>query len=96
MFTNAELSLAYENYKGPVVVAEMAKALGERLMRDPGLSVEDRIRVSIRTTLGRHADGAEVARLKQYLETQQHRPESVRWENLASILLNLHEFITRD
>ena len=78
------------------VFAEMAKALGERLMRDAGLSVEDRIRVSIRTTLGRHADGAEVARLKQYLETQQHRPESVRWENLASILLNLHEFITRD
>ncbi|MFO1046060.1 MAG: DUF1549 and DUF1553 domain-containing protein [Planctomycetaceae bacterium] len=78
------------------VFAEMAKALGERLMRDAGLSVEDRIRVSIRTTLGRNADGAEVARLKQYLETQQHRPEPERWENLASILLNLHEFITRD
>jgi len=78
------------------VFAEMARAFGERLTREAMPSVEDRIRYSIRTTLGRHAEDAEVARLKQFLEAQNHRPESERWGNLASILLNLHEFITRD
>lgn len=78
------------------VFAEMAMAFGERLMREAGPTVEDRIRYSIRTSLGRHAEDAEVTRLKQFLEAQTDRHEPERWGNLASILLNLHEFITRD
>lgn len=40
MFTNAELALAYESYKGPVVVAKMAKARpGEKTFRNNKYSV---------------------------------------------------------
>ncbi len=78
------------------VFAEMATAFGERVTREAGPSVEDRIRYSIRASLGRHAEAEEVARLKQFLAAQIDRPEPQRWGNLASILLNLHEFITRD
>ena len=78
------------------VFAEMADMLGNRIMNDAGPTDEARIQYAIRLCLARSADESEVMRLKQYLADEGAQSESRRWSNLAGVLLNLHEFITRD
>jgi hypothetical protein len=54
----------------------------------------------MQVALGRDAQPAEVERLLNYVELQREhddQPAEVEiWTNLASVVLNLHEFITRD
>jgi hypothetical protein len=79
---------------------EMAAALGRRIVAEAGDSDEERIRFAMQVALARDAQPAEVERLRSYVELQRgHRdqPEEAEiWTNLASVVLNLHEFITRD
>ena len=53
MFTKAELSLAYENYKGPVVVAKLAKPRpSEKTFRNNKYSVFNRGRMASQYGIG--------------------------------------------
>ncbi|MBS0207170.1 MAG: DUF1553 domain-containing protein [Planctomycetes bacterium] len=78
------------------VFAELAEGLAGRIVREAGPADEDRIPFAIRLCLGRTAEPAEVERLQQFLADCRRRDTSRCWTNLASVLLNLHEFITRD
>ncbi len=79
---------------------EMAAALGKRIVREGGSSDEDRVRFAMRLGLARSPSDAEVRRLSDYLLSERAAAkgmgEQVAWTNVASVLLNLHEFITRD
>lgn len=76
--------------------AEMAAALGDRIQRESGPSDQDRIQYAIRICLSRPAEQNEVDRLMEYLASMSGKSDSVRWSSLGGVLLNLHEFITRD
>ncbi len=80
------------------VFGEMATALSERVRREGGVSDQDRLRFAWKICFGRSGTEAELARLQQYFNFQRdtNKDESAAWTNLASVLLNLHEFITRD
>jgi hypothetical protein len=78
---------------------EMAAALGERIVREGGSSDADRLRYGLRLCLGRSGSDAEVRRLGEYLRferTAAGGSDKNVWTSVASVLLNLHEFITRD
>ncbi len=81
---------------------EMAAALGERMVHEGGSSDEDRLRYGVRLCLARSASDAEMGRLSEYLQSERavlkgrSNSEQVAWTSVASLLLNLHEFITRD
>ena len=83
------------------VFVEMSEALATRIIREGGASDTGRIRFAWRLCLSRPPSQAELDRLIQYVEqqradkSQQPNEQSV-WTKLASVLLNLHEFITRD
>jgi hypothetical protein len=82
----------------------MAAALGRRIQQEGGSSDTHRIRFAWQVCLARSPSDAEVARLAEYLNQERQRTstnmplldESPVWKNFASVLLNLHEFITRD
>ena len=80
------------------VFGEMAAAFSERVRRDGGVSDQDRLRFAWKVCFGRSGSEAELTRLQQYFDVQRdtNKDESAAWTNLASVLLNLHEFITRD
>ena len=80
------------------VFGEMAAALAERVRREGGVSDDDRLRFAWKVCFGRSGSEAELTRLQQYFDVQRdaNKDESATWTNLASVLLNLHEFITRD
>ena len=80
------------------VFGEMAAAFSERVRREGGVSDADRLRFAWKACFGRSASEAELTRLRQYFDAQRdtNQDESAAWTNLASVLLNLHEFITRD
>jgi uncharacterized protein DUF1553/uncharacterized protein DUF1549 len=78
------------------VFGEMSAAFADRIQHEAGESDEDRIRHAVRQCLSRSPTEAEMVRLKQYLDDHDPQTETVRWRNLAGVLLNLHEFITRD
>ncbi|MCX7422636.1 MAG: DUF1553 domain-containing protein [Planctomycetia bacterium] len=80
------------------VFAEMAAALAERVRREGGASDRDRLRFAWKVCFGRSGSEAELTRLQQYFDIQRdtNKDESAAWANLVSVLLNLHEFITRD
>ena len=62
MFTDAELSLAYENYKGAVVVAEMAKARpSEKTFRNNKYSVYNQGRLA--SQIGRYGAYSSVEKI---------------------------------
>lgn len=80
------------------VFGEMAAAFAERVRREGGASDDNRLRFAWKVCFGRSGSEAEIARLQKHLKDQQNpkQNESAVWTNLASLLLNLHEFITRD
>ena len=80
------------------VFGEMAAAFAERVRREGGMSDQDRLRFAWKVCFGRSGSEAELTRLQQYFDAQRdtNKDESAAWINLASVLLNLHEFITRD
>ena len=89
------------------VFCEMAGALAQRILREGGGSDADRIRFAVRLSLSRPATKAEEGRLQKHLEhlrseftdrrgEKQPLTESEIWTDVASVLLNLHEFVTRD
>ncbi|MBC7820659.1 MAG: DUF1553 domain-containing protein, partial [Planctomycetaceae bacterium] len=80
------------------VFGEMAAAFAERVRREGGASDQDRLRFAWKVCFGRSGSEAELTRLQQYFDVQRdtNQDESAAWTNLASVLLNLHEFITRD
>ena len=80
------------------VFGEMATAFAERVRREGGVSDQDRLRFAWKVCFGRSGSEAELIRLQQYFDAQRNtnKDESAAWTNLASVLLNLHEFITRD
>ncbi len=80
------------------VFGEMAAAFAERVRREGGMSDDDRLRFAWKLCFGRPGTDAELARLQRYFDGQRDtkNDESAVWTNLASVLLNLHEFITRD
>ena len=80
------------------VFGEMAAAFAERVRREGGVSDQDRLRFAWKVCFGRSGSEAELTRLQQYFNAQRdtNQDESAAWTNLTSVLLNLHEFITRD
>ena len=80
------------------VFGEMAASLSARVLQDGGATDQDRLRFAWKLCFGRTGSEAELARLRRYFDLQReaNQAESAAWTNLASVLLNLHEFITRD
>jgi mono/diheme cytochrome c family protein len=92
------------------VFLEAAQALAARVTRaEEGF--EERLRLAVELTLGRVPGAREAARLKKYFEEQKvlfdREPESLKalktddvefaaWTGLASVLMNLDEFVTRE
>ena len=89
------------------VFSEAAAALGKRIVADGGLTREERIRRAFRLCLARDPTSAEVRRLLEYQETQRlifaaeagsatsSDADSSAWAAVASVLLNLAEFLFR-
>lgn len=83
---------------------ELSQSLAELLLRHGGTRDRDRIQFAFRQCLGRDAAPDEMDRLLNYLEqrrtTSDHENTNtatpVEWIDLSSVILNLHEFITRD
>ncbi len=71
------------------VFLEAAAALAERIRHED--SFEKALTKGYLLALAREPSGAETARLKQYFESQ-----GKDWTGLASVLLNLDEFIVRE
>lgn len=86
------------------VFFEMAEAWGKRIQAEGGTTDAERINFAVRACLSRPATDREVNRLLKYLEhertltddLQRMASEAWCWTKLASVLLNLHEFVTRD
>ncbi|MBL8852065.1 MAG: DUF1553 domain-containing protein [Planctomycetaceae bacterium] len=80
------------------VFVEMAESLGKRIAAEPGGNDSERIGFAMELCLSRPAMSAEVARLQAYVDEQRSAAvdEAQLWGDVAAIVLNLHEFITRD
>lgn len=96
------------------VFEEAAVHLGERIQREGGPTVDQRLRYAFRLCLSREPSAAELQRLAAYhdrqrqifveeAESSQFAGQSIRspagegavWAAVASVLLNLAEFLTR-
>ena len=89
------------------VFTEAAATLGKRLLRDGGLNPADRVRYGFRLCLSRNPTPTEARRLLEYHETQRQifasetgpaspaAADATAWTAVASVLLNLAEFLTR-
>ena len=89
------------------VFSEAAAALGMRIVADGGPTREERIRHAFRLCLSRDPTRAEVRRLLEYHKTQRRifaaeagsatasDADSSAWTAVASVLLNLAEFLFR-
>jgi hypothetical protein len=83
---------------------ELSRNFAEILLKQPGLTDRERVELAVEQGLLRQGSQDEIDRLVGFVE--QHRTaagnpindESERglWTDLASILMNLHEFIVRD
>lgn len=86
------------------VFFEMAEAWGKRIQAEGGTTDAERINFAVRACLSRPATDREVSRLVKYLEHERTLKDDKQppvsedwcWTKLASVLLNLHEFVTRD
>jgi len=80
------------------VFGEMAASLASRIQQEGGATDQGRLRFAWKLCFGRNNSEAEIARLQQYLKDQRdaNQDDLTAWTNLVSVLLNLHEFITRD
>ena len=76
---------------------EMAKAFGRRIQEEGGDSIEDRIEWAFRTALARPPRPPELQLLHSAYQSSfgDHRSEEDGYREVATILLNLHETITR-
>jgi hypothetical protein len=83
---------------------EAAQAFAARILREGGAAPEGRLKFAFAAALGRPPGAAEAARLLAFLVEQQRilaaeravSPPDAAWVMLASVLLNLDEFITRE
>jgi hypothetical protein len=81
-----------------------ATALAERMLREGGPSDEERLQFAARVCLSRTVSQAELDRLTRHLKELRAASssgghalsEGEIWTDVASLFLNLHEFITRD
>ncbi len=83
---------------------ELSRNFAEILLKPPGLTDRERVELAVEQGLLREGSQDEIDRLVGFVE--QHRTaagnpindesERVLWTDLASILMNLHEFIVRD
>ena len=105
-------SLQALNLLNDPVFLEAAQALAERTLRESvGAAFQDRIRHAYRLCLAREPAAKEVETLLSYFQTQERilardekgraalyplNPEAAAWVGVASVLLNLDEFITRE
>jgi cytochrome c553 len=105
-------SLQALNLLNDPVFLEAAQALAERTLREsPATDFTSRIRYAYGLCLTREPGPKEVETLLSYFQTQERilagddksrvalyplRPESAAWAGVASVLLNLDEFITRE
>ncbi|MDB5336677.1 MAG: hypothetical protein JWN70_2296 [Planctomycetaceae bacterium] len=86
------------------VFFEMAGALAQRILREGGTADRERLRFAVQAALARPATDRELKLLEKYLEHErllinekQEKPTEVWcWTKLSSVVLNLHEFVTRD
>ncbi|QDT92494.1 PSD1 and planctomycete cytochrome C domain-containing protein [Gimesia algae] len=87
------------------VFFEAARHLAQRVLRENQGDLEEQLRYAFQLCLSRAPQDQEVARLKLLYQQELNQSEtSVRkrsqeeaaWTVVASVLLNLHEFITRD
>lgn len=89
------------------VFFEMAGAFAQRILRERDGNDADRIRFAIQLALSRPAANSEVERLQMHIEQlrtdlkgDETKKEPLKelevWTDVASVLLNLHEFVTRD
>jgi hypothetical protein len=83
------------------VFYELSAGLAELLLKESGHSDDGRLQRAFAMCLNRPASAAEIERLRTYL-TELRSPENGRlseedvWTDVASVMFNLHEFITRD
>jgi hypothetical protein len=81
------------------VFYELSAGLAERLLKEAG-SDGARLQMAFEICLARVATDAELRRLSGYLVElrSESMPRSERdvWTDIASVVFNLHEFITRD
>lgn len=75
------------------VFFESAQALAWRVEREAPEDFTARLRYAYRLCLGREPSATEQSRLESYYQTQ---PADYAWTGIARVLLNTHEFITRE
>jgi hypothetical protein len=80
----------------PVYVG-IAEAFGKRIMKEGGTTIDARIDWAFRTTLTRAPREPEMQLLRSAFETVRSGSGSDEkaWQEIATILLNLHETINR-
>src|SRR5262249_3171414 len=80
------------------VFVEMADTFGGRIIAEGGTDDAGRIAYAMELCLARPASEDEAARMQAYLDDRRRSgtDEARLWPEVAGILLNLHEFITRD
>ncbi len=80
------------------VFLEAAQALAARILRDkPDASIEARVRYAFELSLNRSPNPRELETLLAYYRKQEFASEHLpTWVGLASVLLNLDEFIRRE
>jgi len=80
------------------VFIEIANAFGQRIATAPAADDADRINAAMQLCVARSATAEETTRLQAYLTARRTEgaDEAQVWADLAGVLLNLHEFITRD
>jgi len=79
------------------VYVEMATAFGQRIEQEGGATVEQRLEWAFRTTLARSPREAERLLLNSAFQTvlDESNSATAAYREIATILLNLHETITR-
>ena len=79
------------------VFVEMAANLAKRVTAATEGSDRERIGLAFRHCLARNPDQQEIRLLEKHLQRRRRTAtESEAWRDLCSVLMNLHEFITRD
>lgn len=89
----SDTALQALNLLNDPVFYEAAQALAFRLERESAPAFETRLDYAYRLCFGRDPSASERERLAAYFNTQ---PTDYGWTGVARILLNTHEFITRE
>ncbi len=77
---------------------EAARALGEKTVKEGGVTDAERVRFAFRRVVSRNPDANETAALMEFLNKQQKRltEPNAAWTALARVILNLDEAITKE